>query len=62
MNQYLPWARIALRYLSGFSIGGAPLIAPALAVDPDMVMAMAAVLGAMVEGFYYLAKTLGHAT
>lgn len=62
MNQYAPLARILLRYLAGISLGGAPIIGPALAVDPDMVKITAAVIGGSVEGFYYLAKKYGGAT
>lgn len=59
---YAPVARIILRYLSGLTVGGAPLIAPYLAVDPDMVMVTGAIIGFGVEGVYALAKRRGWST
>lgn len=60
--QYAPLARIVLRYLVGAAIMGSSQIGEQLAADPDMVMIVAAAIGAAVETGYALAKRRGWAT
>ena len=59
-----PIIRILLRYGVGAIIGYE--VGSQLAADPDVVAvtvaASAAVVGAMTEGFYWLAKRFGWAT
>lgn len=57
-----PVARIVLRYVVGGLIMGSASIGERLAADPDLVMAVAALLGAAVEGAYWLAKRRGWRT
>lgn len=57
---YAPVARIVLRYGVGAVIGMAQ--GEMLAGDPDLVSALAVLLGAAVEGAYVWAKRKGWAT
>ena len=52
-------ARIALRYIVGGVIMGSEQIGEQLAADPDLVMAVAGLIGLGVEAFYVLAKRKG---
>jgi preprotein translocase subunit Sec61beta len=60
MIDYGPWARIVLRYGIGFFAGSEA--GEALALDPDLQMAVAAAMAAAVEGIYAFAKKRGWAT
>jgi hypothetical protein len=53
-------ARIVIRYAVGLVAGLA--YGNQLAADPDIVMALAALVGAATEGVYALAKKYGWAT
>lgn len=57
---YLPIARIILRYGIGYVIGSEA--GAALSLDPDVAMAVAFILGAVVEAGYAIAKKRGGAT
>lgn len=57
-----PLIRIILRYVIGAVFVGAAPLAERLASDPDVVMLLAAGLGALVELFYAIAKRKGWAT
>jgi preprotein translocase subunit Sec61beta len=57
---YAPIARIILRYAVGYVIGSEA--GAALALDQDLVVALAIGLGAMVEVAYTYAKRKGGAT
>lgn len=59
---YAPLARIVLRYLVGAAIMGSSQIGEELAADPDVVMLVAAGIGAAVEAGYVLAKKRGWST
>lgn len=59
---YAPYARIALRYVVGAALMGSTQIGTQLAADPDLVAAVAAGIGVVVEGAYALAKRKGGAT
>lgn len=63
--QYMPIARIAIRYLAGalvsYGIIGAET-GEYLAIDPDLAMIVAGLMAAGVEGAYALAKRNGGAT
>lgn len=48
--------RIILRYLVGMAIIGSPEIGNQLATDPDIVMALSALVGVATEAFYVYAK------
>lgn len=65
MMQYMPIARIALRYLAGalaaYGLIGAET-GEYLAADPDLTLVVAGVLAAVVEGAYAYAKRRGGAT
>ena len=52
-------ARIILRYIVGGVIVGSAAVGDKLAADPDLVMAVAALVGVAIEGFYALAKRKG---
>jgi len=52
-------ARIILRYVVGAAIAGSPAIGNELAMDPDLVAAVSALIGLCVEGFYVIAKRRG---
>lgn len=52
-------ARIILRYIVGGLIVGSVAAGDKLAADPDLVMALAAVIGIGVETFYVVAKRRG---
>ncbi|WP_224826301.1 hypothetical protein [Cognatishimia sp. MH4019] len=58
---YGPIVRIILRYVVGGLIMGSQAAGDALAADPDIVIAGAALLGMAVEGFYMLANRKGWA-
>ena len=62
MTDYAPFVRIALRYLVGAGILGSHEIGEMLAADPDLVMAGAAAIGAVVEVFYIRARRKGGST
>lgn len=55
-------ARIILRYVIGAAFAGSSLIGDQLATDPDIVMAVSALIGFAVEGAYVLAKRRGWTT
>jgi preprotein translocase subunit Sec61beta len=55
-------ARILLRYVVGMGIAGSAVIGDQLATDPDIVMAVSAVIGLGVEWAYVIAKRRGWAT
>lgn len=55
-----PFARIVLRYGVGLIAGMA--IGDQLAADPDVVLVVAAGIGAGIEGAYVLARNRGWAT
>jgi hypothetical protein len=55
-----PFARILLRYGIGFLAGSQ--IGEQLAMDQDIVTAVAMAMGVAVEAFYVLAKKKGWAT
>lgn len=55
-------ARILLRYLVGAGIAGSTAIGSQLAADPDIVMAVSALIGLVVEGVYVVAKRRGWTT
>ena len=55
-----PIARIILRYGIGYFAGSG--IGEQLAMDPDAVLALSVVLGAVVEGAYTWAKARGGKT
>lgn len=57
-----PIIRIVLRYAIGAVFVGAGPLGEQLAADPDVVMLLAAGVGALVELFYVLAKRKGGAT
>ncbi|MGR1582424.1 hypothetical protein ACSSNL_13280 [Thalassobius sp. S69A] len=59
---WAPIARIVLRYIAGGVVFGSVAIGDRLAADPDIVMVTGALIGAMVEGAYYLAKRRGWRT
>ena len=52
-------ARIILRYIVGGLLVGSVAAGDKLAADPDLVMALAALVGIGVEGFYAVAKRKG---
>ena len=55
-----PIARIILRYGIGYLAGSE--VGDQLSLDPDLVLGLSLVLGAVVEGFYMFAKKKGWAT
>jgi hypothetical protein len=55
-------ARILLRYLVGMAFAGSSVIGDQLATDPDIVMAVSALIGFAVEAAYVWAKRRGWAT
>lgn len=55
-------ARIILRYLIGFSFAGSTEIGQMISTDPDIIMALAGVIGVAIEAFYILAKKKGWST
>ena len=57
---FAPLARIVLRYGIGYLAGSEA--GDMLALDDDVVMALALAMGAAVEGFYAWAKAKGGAT
>ncbi len=57
---YGPWARIMLRYGIGYFAGSE--IGQQLATDPEIQMAVALAMGALVEGAYKFAKARGWST
>lgn len=59
---YAPIIRIVLRYVVGALFVGAGPVAEQLAADPDIVMVLAAGLGAAVEAGYLIARRKGWAT
>lgn len=59
---YAPIARILLRYVIGIVAGGSVALGDQLAADPDIVIAVSMLIGAAVEGVYWLAKRKGWAT
>jgi hypothetical protein len=59
---WAPLARIILRYVAGFAIGGSMTLGNTLAADPDLVMYVALGIGATVEAVYAIAKRKGWAT
>jgi len=59
---YAPIVRIILRYVVGAGIMGSEQTGNMLAADPDIVVVGCLVLGAVVEGFYVLAKVSGGKT
>lgn len=65
MTGWGPFARILLRYgigaLMAYGMIGEELGTQIIA-DPDLVILLAALLGALVEGFYVIAKRKGWAT
>lgn len=56
---YAPIARIILRYIIGGVVVGSQVAGDTLAADPDIVTALAAVIGAGVEAAYAIAKRKG---
>lgn len=60
MMDFAPIARIALRYLVGYLIGAEA--GEAMALDPDVVTAVALGIGFMVEAAYAWAKARGGKT
>lgn len=52
-------ARIVLRYVVGALLAGSITVGDKLAMDPDVVMAVAAVIGIATEAFYAFAKKRG---
>jgi len=56
---YAPIARIILRYAVGAGLMGSSQIGQQLAVDPDVVMGVSLVIGALVESAYAFAKRKG---
>lgn len=57
---YAPIARIILRYGVGLTAGMA--LGNQLAADPDMVIVLAGLVGAAIEGAYAIAKRKGWST
>lgn len=57
---FAPYARILLRYLIGYLAGSE--IGAQLALDQDVVAAVAIGMAAAVEAFYALARRKGWAT
>jgi hypothetical protein len=58
------FARILLRYVSGALVAYGVIpheVGAELAVDPDLALAVGAVIGALTEGFYALARRNGWA-
>lgn len=55
-------ARIILRYAVGMAFAGSSIIGDQLATDPDIVMAVSALIGVLVEGVYVIARRKGWAT
>ena len=55
-------ARILLRYVVGAAIAGSSAIGDQLATDPDIVMAVSALIGVGVEWAYVEAKRRGWTT
>lgn len=63
--KYGPIARILLRYLSGILVAYGLIgdeTGEYLAVDPDIALAVAGILAALVEGLYAMAKRKGWGT
>jgi len=60
MTNIGPFARIILRYGIGYLAGSE--VGEMLAMDPDAVLALSLVMGAVVEGIYAMAKRYGWAT
>lgn len=58
---YGPLVRIFLRYIVGGVFVGSQAVGDQLATDPDLVAACALLVGAAVEGFWFLAKRRGWA-
>jgi hypothetical protein len=59
---FAPIARIILRYIIGAAFMGSDQIGAQLSADPDLVMMLAAGIGATVEATYAFAKRKGWAT
>lgn len=59
---YAPFIRIVLRYVVGAGITGSAALGDQLAADPDVIMAVSAGIGLMVELWYRFAKTHGGST
>jgi len=60
-----PWIRIALRYGAGILAAKALLpaeIADMIANDPELALAIAALIATGVEGIYAIAKRMGWQT
>lgn len=58
-------ARIALRYLAAALLTAgylSPELSDQIGTDPDLVMALGAVIGIATEGVYAIAKRLGWST
>lgn len=60
MDQYAPFARIILRYGVGLAVG--LNMGEELAADPDLVLAVAMLIGLGVEALYIHARRKGKAT
>lgn len=56
------YARIILRYVVGAAFAGSPWLGEQLATDPDIVMAVSALIGVCVEFAYSMAKRHGWVT
>lgn len=59
---YAPIVRIILRYIVGAAFMGSTSIGEQLAADPDIVMAGAIALGAIIEATYAIAVRKGWTT
>jgi len=55
-------ARIILRYVVGMVFAGSAVIGDQLSTDPDIIMAVSALIGVVVEWAYVIAKRRGWAT
>lgn len=65
MNNFAPFVRIGLRYLSGALLARGMIdgdIAGLIAEDPELEFAVAAAVAAIVEGLYLRARNTGGAT
>lgn len=59
---YGPLSRIAARWLAGALLGYGlvgPDTSDYIATNPDVALVLAGIIGAGVEGFYFLAKKKG---
>lgn len=61
VSQYVngAYARIILRYLVGAGLMGSSTIGEQLALDPDVVMIVSAIIGVATEAFYEFGKRRG---